>query len=41
MTFLPKKGNSFGWDCGPGNCMIDNFIQKNSKKKYQFDKNGQ
>ena len=41
MTFLPKKGNSFGWDCGPGNCMIDNFIQKNSDKKYQFDKDGQ
>jgi len=41
MTFLPKNGNSFGWDCGPGNCMIDNFIQKNSDKKYQFDKDGQ
>ena len=41
MTFLPKNGNSYGWDCGPGNCMIDNFIQKNSDKKYQFDKDGQ
>ena len=41
MTFLPKKGNSFGWDCGPGNCMIDNFIQKNSNKKYHYDKDGQ
>ena len=41
ITFLPKKGYAFGWDCGPGNCMIDNLIQKNSDKNYQFDKDGQ
>ena len=31
------KINAF--DIGPGNCLIDEWVRKNSKKK--FDKNGE
>ena len=36
-TFIDKKG-FFSLDIGPGNCLIDQWIRHNSKKKY--DKNG-
>ncbi len=33
-----EDGNFYAYDIGPGNCLIDEWIRKNSKKK--FDKNG-
>ena len=38
VTYL-NKGNIFSTDIGPGNCLIDKWIKKNSEKK--FDLNGQ
>jgi len=40
LTFLPadKKLPCFGFDCGPGNMLMDAWIQKNKRKNY--DKNG-
>ncbi len=37
-TLIDKKGVSSSLDLGPGNCLIDQWIRLNSKKKY--DKNG-
>jgi len=33
------KNNIFAFDIGPGNCLIDEWVRNNSKKK--FDKNGE
>ena len=33
-----EEGNFYAYDIGPGNCLIDEWIRKNSKKK--IDKNG-
>ena len=35
---LGHKKNLFAYDIGPGNCLIDDWVRKNSKEKY--DKNG-
>ena len=35
---LDLKKNLFAYDIGPGNCLIDEWVRKNSKEKY--DKNG-
>ena len=37
-TFIDEKGVSSGLDLGPGNCLIDQWVRLNSKKKY--DENG-
>ena len=37
-TFIDEKGVSSSLDLGPGNCLIDQWVRLNSKKKY--DKNG-
>ena len=36
---LTKSLNLFSRDIGPGNCMIDNWVRKNSQKKYDFEGN--
>jgi len=38
-TFIDEKGVSSGLDLGPGNCLIDQWVRLNSKKKY--DNNGE
>ena len=35
---LGHKKNLFAYDIGPGNCLIDDWVRKNSREKY--DKNG-
>jgi len=37
-TFIDEKGVSSSSDLGPGNCLIDQWVRLNSKKKY--DENG-
>jgi len=37
-TFIDEKDASSGLDLGPGNCLIDQWVRRNSKKKY--DENG-
>ena len=34
---LGQVNNIFAFDIGPGNCLIDEWIRKNSKKKYDKD----
>ena len=38
MTVLTPQQPILGFDCGPGNCLLDAWIQKHLKKN--FDKNG-
>jgi anhydro-N-acetylmuramic acid kinase len=39
LTLLPKQGGVSGFDCGPGNILLDTWIQKEQKK--DFDQDGQ
>lgn len=32
ITLLPKEGAVIGWDTGPGNCLLDAYIQFHSQK---------
>ena len=36
-NFLSEKSTIDAYDIGPGNCLIDEWIRKNSKKKYDED----
>ena len=38
ITYLPKKGSILGFDCGPGNILMDHWIKEN--KNLNFDKSG-
>ena len=39
LTLLPKEGEVSGFDCGPGNILLDTWIQKEQSK--DFDQDGQ
>jgi len=39
LTLLPKQGGVSGFDCGPGNILLDTWIQKEQNK--DFDQDGQ
>ena len=39
LTLLPKQGEVSGFDCGPGNILLDTWIQKVQSK--DFDQDGQ
>ena len=34
---LWNKSKIYAYDIGPGNCLIDEWIRRNSKKKYDYD----
>jgi len=34
LTSLPARGTVTGFDCGPGNCLLDAWIQKKRRKRY-------
>ena len=38
LTILPAKGDVTGYDCGPGNCLMDGWIKRQMQKDY--DDNG-
>ena len=38
ITYLPKNGPIIGFDCGPGNILMDHWIKLN--RNLNFDKNG-
>lgn len=38
LTLLPAKGDVTGFDCGPGNCLMDAWTKRHLKK--EFDNNG-
>lgn len=38
LTFLPAKGGVSGFDCGPGNCLMDAWTMRHLQKTY--DDNG-
>lgn len=38
ITYLPNQGDIIGFDTGPGNCLMDSFIEKHFQQAY--DKNG-
>ena len=40
LTYLHTKNKMISFDTGPGNFLIDKFIQLKSKNKIQFDKDG-
>ena len=37
LTHIDHLNNMWGWDVGPGNCLIDQWIRQNSKNKYDQD----
>lgn len=37
ITYLGKDGSSLGFDTGPGNILMDGWIQKNLQKNYDHD----
>lgn len=37
LTVLPAQGVARGWDCGPGNVLMDLWIQRNLGKAYDAD----
>ena len=41
LTFMDNLNHMISFDCGPGNCLIDKFIQIKSKGKINFDLDGQ
>ena len=34
LTLLPAAGGVSGFDCGPGNCLLDGWIQRHLQKDY-------
>jgi anhydro-N-acetylmuramic acid kinase len=34
LTWLPARGAVTGFDCGPGNCLLDAWIQEKRRKRY-------
>lgn len=34
LTILPAIGNTSGYDCGPGNCLMDGWIKRQMQKDY-------
>ena len=41
ITYIKSKNKFLSFDTGPGNFLIDSFIQSKSNNKIQFDKNGE
>lgn len=39
LTILPARGAATGFDCGPGNCLMDGWTRRHLQKNY--DKNGE
>lgn len=37
LTILPAKGGITGYDCGPGNCLMDGWIKRQMQKDYDDD----
>ena len=37
LTHIDHLNNLWGWDVGPGNCLIDQWVRLNSKNKYDQD----
>jgi len=37
LTHIDYLNNMWGWDVGPGNCLIDQWVRLNSKNKYDQD----
>lgn len=37
ITFLPQQGVTYGYDVGPGNCLMDAWIERQLGKKYDQD----
>ncbi|SFN33281.1 anhydro-N-acetylmuramic acid kinase [Formivibrio citricus] len=37
LTVLPEQGNVTGWDCGPGNVLMDAWIQQHLGRSYDAD----
>ena len=37
LTILPAKGGVTGYDCGPGNCLMDGWIKRQLQKDYDND----
>jgi anhydro-N-acetylmuramic acid kinase len=37
LTILPAKGGVSGYDCGPGNCLMDGWIKRQIQKDYDDD----
>lgn len=41
ITYINKKKKIYGYDSGPGNCLMDQFLQIKTDYKIKFDKNGE
>ena len=37
LTILPATGGIAGYDCGPGNCLLDGWIKRQMQKDYDDD----
>ena len=37
LSLLAGDGSVFGFDCGPGNCMMDGWIQRHKRQAYDHD----
>lgn len=39
LTLLPTKGDVLGFDCGPGNCLMDAWSKRHLQRDYDHDGN--